>query len=516
MSIETTSSPIRNSYRISLVNVVGRYALAIAAALVASALRMALTPFLDHQYPYLTAFAAVAFAAWYCGFGPAMITMLMSAVNMWIWLHPENPSNLFQDMTDLYGMIGFFLFSSVIILMGNSNRRAREQSEDIERSLRQNEVLLLGVKNDMQAEIDRRTGELERRTTQILEQAKLIDLANDAIFVRTADHRISYWNSGAERLYGWTKDEAIGRLAADLMHTQFPISLSELAKTERWEGELRQVRRDGTPIVVASRWTTLRDRDGNFAGWLEINTDITARKRAEDAARTLSGRLLSLQDDERRRIARELHDSLGQYLVSVKLNLDVLSAGIADPKQQGVLDECLRSVDQCLSETRTISHLLHPPLLDEAGFESAARWYIEGFGQRSGIHVDVDFPKPMERFDREIETALFRALQEALTNVHRHSGGSKVEIALKLEVDRVELRVTDNGRGIEADRLRSLQEDDSSAGVGLAGMRQRVRELGGTLQIRSADPGTALAISIPLMNRGKLDRREANLGASAA
>ena len=137
--------------------------------------------------------------------------------------------------------------------------------------------------------------------------------------------------------------------------------------------------------------------------------------------------------------------------------------------------------------------MLHPPLLDEAGFESAARWYIDGFGQRSGFQVDVDFPKPMERLDRDVETALFRALQEALTNVHRHSGGSKVEIELKLDEDTVQLRVTDNGRGIPADRLRSLQEDDSAAGVGLAGMRQRMRELGGTLQIRSAEPGTTIA-----------------------
>src|SRR5205085_3445263 len=125
---------------------------------------------------------------------------------------------------------------------------------------------------------------------------------------------VSYWNEGAERLYGWSKQEALGRTTDELLHTIFPVPISEIKKTERWQGELLQVKRDGSRITVASRWTTLRHADGAFAGWLEINTDITLRKRAEDAARRLSGRILSLQDDERRRIARELHDSLGQYL----------------------------------------------------------------------------------------------------------------------------------------------------------------------------------------------------------
>jgi len=142
----------------------------------------------------------------------------------------------------------------------------------------------------------------------------------------------------------------------------------------------------------ASRWTTLRDNDGKAIGWLEINTDITSRRRAEDAARRLSGRILTLQDDERRRIARGLHDSLGQFLTALKLNLGLLSAADGNAR---LVAESSEIVDQCLAETRTVSHLLHPPLLDEAGIGSAVRWYVDGFGQRSGIKVTLDLSRSL-------------------------------------------------------------------------------------------------------------------------
>jgi PAS domain S-box-containing protein len=138
------------------------------------------------------------------------------------------------------------------------------------------------------------TVELQRNTAQLAYQADLLDLANDAIFVRSADGRITYWNKGAERLYGWTKEEALGKSTHELVYTEFPIDVSYILGRDRWEGELQHRRRDGSRLTVASRWTTLRDRNGNPVGWLEINTDITARKRAEEAARSLSGRILHL------------------------------------------------------------------------------------------------------------------------------------------------------------------------------------------------------------------------------
>ncbi|MGH9646277.1 MAG: sensor histidine kinase, partial [Bryobacteraceae bacterium] len=248
---------------------------------------------------------------------------------------------------------------------------------------------------------------------------------------------------------------------------------------------------DGSRIVVASRWTTLRDKEGKAAGWLEINTDITARKRAEEAARSLSGRLLTLQDDERRRIARELHDSLGQYLAALKMNLDRIPT---------MVSECTGIVEKCLTETRTISHLLHPPLLDESGFASAARWYIDGFAQRSGIKVNLDLPPQLGRLHSDVEIALFRAVQEALTNVHRHSGGSEVDIRVTLDEDRVRLEVEDNGHGIPQERLQALLGGDAETGVGIAGMRERMRELGGSLEIHSQS-GTQVIVTVPVTDK---------------
>jgi PAS domain S-box-containing protein len=348
----------------------------------------------------------------------------------------------------------------------------------------------------LEERVQERTQELQQKAAELASQARLLDLVNDAIFVRDADGRITYWNEGAERAYGWTTQEALGHTTGELLHTEFSTDVSEILQQDRWEGEIKQVRRDGSQIIVASRWTTLRDDQGQPVGWLEVNTDITARKLAEEAARSLSGRILTFQDDERRRIARGLHDSLGQYLAALKMNLDLLLRSRGN--NAAVVSDCLQMADKCLAETRTISHLLHPPLLDEAGFGSAARWYVDGFAQRSGIEVNLDLPAQVGRLEREVEITLFRALQEGLTNVHRHSGGSAVDIALRLNAHQVELKVKDNGKGIPAKRQRRLQEGAAEVGVGIAGMRERLRELGGSLEIRSDRTGTELTVSIPL------------------
>jgi PAS domain S-box-containing protein len=330
--------------------------------------------------------------------------------------------------------------------------------------------------------------------SDVLDKAALLDLANDAIFVKGVNGTISYWNQGAERLYGWTKREALGRSTHELLRTEFPIPLKEIEARDFWEGELRNARKDGGQITVASRWTTLRDKDGKPVAWLEINTDITSRRRAEGAARKLSGRLLTLQDDERRRIARELHDSLGQLLTALRMNLSLLST--ADETSAKRAAECSQIVDQCLTETRTISYLLHPPLLDEGGLIPAARWYVDGFAERSKIKVNLNLSPELPRLHREVEVALFRTLQEALTNVHQHSGGSAVDICLDFDKEQVRLEIKDNGRGIREERLNQLT--DGRTGVGIAGMRERARELGGRLEIQSDETGTRVIVTIPV------------------
>lgn len=483
------------------MNAVTRYGFAILTAILAVALGMWLVPLLGDRTPYIAIFATVMFAARYLGLGPAIVTVATSTLGIWFWLISPGSSSV--SRSEIFGLIAFLLFSFVIIVFGEATRRSRARQAKTEQALRESESRLrLGVQQ-MQDEIERRTAEVEHKTAQTKEQARLLDLVNDAIFVRTARDRISYWNQGAERLYGWTKEEALGRLTHELLRTHFTAPLSEVEKVDYWQGELQQVKRDGSEIIVASRWTTLRDPSGKFDGWLEINSDITARRRAENAARRLSGRILNLQDDERRRIARELHDSLGQYLVSIKINLDLLSQMVSEAQQKDIISECLQVVQQCLSETRTISHLLHPPLLDEAGFASAARWYSEGFAERSGFQVSLDISPDLERLDRDTETTLFRILQEALTNVHRHSAGTTVRIALQVDAELVQLEISDNGKGIPEERLRRLSEDDSVTGVGLAGMRERVRELGGTLLIGTAFPGTTITVKIPVLQSGE-------------
>jgi signal transduction histidine kinase len=218
------------------------------------------------------------------------------------------------------------------------------------------------------------------------------------------------------------------------------------------------------------------------------------------ALRRLTISLLQSQDEERRRFARDLHDSIGQYLTILKINLDQMDGLGQYLKRPELLSQSLQAVEECLKETRTISYLLHPPLLDEAGFESAARWYVDGFAQRGGIRATLHFPKKMSRLPRAVELALFRILQESLTNVHRHSGSATVEIDLEVGPEMVTLAVRDAGRGIPKQLLEHFRET-GSAGIGLAGMRERVADLGGELQVQSNKNGTLLRAIIPLHAR---------------
>ena len=216
-----------------------------------------------------------------------------------------------------------------------------------------------------------------------------------------------------------------------------------------------------------------------------------------NAYRRLSARLLELQDQERRRLARELHDSAGQYLAILKMNLTRMSASgnISDDNQQ-LLSESLQWVDRTISEVRTVSHLLHPPMLDEVGFSSAGRWYIEEFGKRSGIQVDLTIPDDGERIAPDAEMVLFRVLQEGLTNVHRHSGARKVDVKFTKSPNEVTLSLRDHGHGMSAEALERFRSG-TGMGVGLAGMRERVAELGGTMTIDSDARGTTVRVRLP-------------------
>ncbi len=219
---------------------------------------------------------------------------------------------------------------------------------------------------------------------------------------------------------------------------------------------------------------------------------------ANQNLRELSARLLQLQDDERRRIARELHDSVGQLLAALNMNLSEVRADVERlAKTATALSDSENLVQQMSSEVRTISHLLHPPLLDEAGLTSALRWYVDGFAVRSKIKVDLDLPNDFGRLPRESETAIFRVVQECLTNIHRHSGSSIARIRLRQRDRQVWIEIADKGKGIPLEKRQEI-ESTGAPGVGIRGMRERLRQLGGTLEVNSNGSGTVVVVRLPI------------------
>jgi signal transduction histidine kinase len=214
--------------------------------------------------------------------------------------------------------------------------------------------------------------------------------------------------------------------------------------------------------------------------------------------RELSARLMQLQDDERRRIARELHDSVGQTLAALGMNLAAVATDIERlTKTVNTVNDSAALVRELSQEVRTISHLLHPPLLDEAGLASALRWYTEGFAQRSNIKVDLEVPANFERLDRESETAIFRTVQECLTNIHRHSESSTARIRITSSDGQISVEIEDRGKGIPPEK-QSEMASTGTPGVGMRGMRERLRQLGGSLDIHSNGKGTLIVARLPV------------------
>lgn len=213
----------------------------------------------------------------------------------------------------------------------------------------------------------------------------------------------------------------------------------------------------------------------------------------------LSQRLMKVQDDERRKIARDLHDSTGQILAALKINVSLLEVKCQDqPASLAIVSDIGQLADQAIEEIRTLSYLLHPPMLDEVGFACAAELYIEGFSKRSGIKVTADIETSPERLPNRLEIVLFRVLQESLTNVHRHSGATNAYIRLQHKPDAVMLEIRDFGKGMSAERLRLIRGVSAETGVGLAGMRERLHELNGRLDIQSDSRGTIMRAVVPL------------------
>lgn len=411
--------------------------------------------------------------------------------------------------------------------------------------------LLARVKSHLaMARIRREAAEVQRRLHLDAELlAAIVASSDDGIISKNLDGIITSWNQGAERIFGYTAQEAIGR----------PITL--IIPRDRWDEEtviierLRRgervdhfqtvrMRKDGSTLDVSLTISPVRDSSGRIMGASKVARDITQQRRAEERerqaaaeariaeenyrrlaetldvevrARTreleerntevlrqaeqlreLSWRLLRTQDEERRHVARELHDSAGQTLtvLGISLALFIQKAGRNAPELATDAERIQESIQQLHKEIRTTSYLLHPPLLDESGLDSALNWYVQGLVERSGLDIALKLPKNLGRLPRDMELAIFRLVQECLTNIHRHSASKTAQIQLTRHADRITVTVQDHGKGMSPARLAEIQS--GASGVGLRGIRERLRQFGGSLGVESGPSGTKVLVTIPL------------------
>ena len=343
----------------------------------------------------------------------------------------------------------------------------------------------------------------------------------EGLYTLDTQGKVTYVNSSAETMFGWTSAELLGKRMHDVTHyrhpdgTPFPASQCPGLQVLEKGVQLRDhrdvfIRKDGTffPVVFSS--SPLKS-DGRTVGVVVCFRDDSMRRQEEEALRQeledstsklreLSGKLLQIQDEERRRIARELHDGVGQLIVALNLNLSKLNdeKDKLSPTARQSLDENARLTEQALQEIRTMSHLLHPPLLDEMGLEAALRWYGDGFAERSKISVSMDLASGFsDGLPRDLALSLFRTVQECLTNVHRHSGSSTAHVRISRSSREITLVVQDEGKGIPFE-IQSRISSGASFGVGLRGMRERIRQFGGRMDIRSDPGGTQIVVVLPV------------------
>jgi signal transduction histidine kinase len=346
----------------------------------------------------------------------------------------------------------------------------------------------------------RRVHELRAAQEQL---ARLFDNSTTGIIIfrvifddagTPADHQVVDMNPAAEQLLGVTAAGETGKRSSEAMYLQWPAG----ERASNYDVAL-----GGTSIRYETfhagleRWYEIRSFSPRYGQFAHLFTDITERRKTEEAMRNLSARLLRVQDDERRRLARELHDTVGQNLAGVRMNLGVMKrTATADGTAVEVVDDSIAATDDAISQVRTLSFLLHPPMIDQAGLLTALRWYIDGFERRSGITTRLEVPDDLGLLPRDVETTVVRIVQESLTNIQRHAASATASVSLDRRGDRLFIGIADHGRGLPTG-LRNDRDALLASGVGLAGINERVRELGGELAIRSTDQGTTLRATLP-------------------
>jgi PAS domain S-box-containing protein len=399
--------------------------------------------------------------------------------------------------------------------------------------LHRKKLQLERLNNELEARVADRTLELEQKALALQtlnrdlaqknqELDAIVHTAPDIIFSRHADGTRDYFSSRFYEYTGAAAGSAAGFGWLEYLHPDDKEpSLAQwmqcVQSGEAYESEYRIRGTDRQYRWFRARAVPLRAPDGTILKWYGTCSDIHDSKMLEQSIRNsatelermvdlrttelrrLSSRLMTMQDEERRRIAREIHDGLGQELAAAKMILDGILSKDASLRQASA--DASQLVDRAIQQVRTISHLLHPPLLDEVGLVSALRWYLEGLSERSGIEIQLKVDPPdLSRLKPDLETAIFRIIQEALTNMFRHSGARNGSISLLENDGCIKVTVRDDGKGIEEQVIQLRPE---SVGVGIGGMRQRVSELGGSLRLANAHPGTIVEVVIPSRRHDK-------------
>jgi PAS domain S-box-containing protein len=469
-----------------------RYATAILAVVVAVYLRVLMAPLFPGNVPYHMIWAAIAFTAWRCGLGPSILATFLSLVAVSFHVPFLPRSNV--SHTGIVGMISFVIFSGIIVAVGESSRRAIKRREQAERAATRSQILF----------------------------ETFMDNSPGAAFMKDRDGKYVYVNRTAREqmklplLVGKTDFDIFPPEAASLFRANDLEVLSDGKPREfleyidqpdgrhPWLSVKFLVTDPDKNIFICGKSFDVSDRVKAQEALAEAHRELEERveKRtaeltaARDSLRELSARLLQVRDEERRRIARELHDSIGQLLAALSMNIGALNRDGLPPDVSKNAADSLQLLDQAIREIRTMSHLLHPPLLDEVGLESTLRWYIDGFTQRSGLEVDLQISPSPERLPQDIELTIFRLVQECLANIHRHSGSKTASIRIHSQNGRLSLEVKDAGKGIPPEKQAAVR--DGRLGVGIRGMRERLRLLGGTLDIESSPDGATVRATLPI------------------
>ncbi len=327
----------------------------------------------------------------------------------------------------------------------------------------------------------------------------------------TLDGVILSWNRGATKVYGYTAEEALGQSAAILFPPECEGELHELLAELRkgnsvFQANTERVRKDGTRIHASLSLSPIRDECGRLVGVSAICRDMSGQVRATREMEAmnaelhrLSSQLLRSQDEERRRIARELHDGPVQELAALQLTLSALShlpEVCASANAIGLVEHSVRLTNDCSLSLRTLSYLLHPPMLDELGLATALQMFVDGFVNRTGIQVRLELPVGLGRLAPELELALFRIAQESLANAYRHAGTDEVEIRTLLEPEALVMEVEDHGNGMKLPN--AADQEGVKLGVGIPGMQERARQLGGKFEIQSERGRTVVRVRLPL------------------